>query len=176
MHLQSRRLMAQFAGRIAPGVTVLDIGSRDVNGTFREYFREHKYIGLDITEGPNVDVVAGEYEYPFENDSIPVIVSGSTLEHVRKPWAWMREVARILAPSGQLCIIVPYQHPYHEHPVDCWRVYPEGLKALFEDAGLIPIRLEMHDGTDGGYHPILQERLVFHNSDGFCDTLGVATK
>jgi len=25
--------------------------------------------------------------------------------------------------------------PYHEAPVDCWRAYPEGIKALFEDSG-----------------------------------------
>ncbi len=26
--------------------------------------------------------------------------------------------------------------PYHEAPVDCWRIYPEGMKALYEEAGL----------------------------------------
>jgi hypothetical protein len=32
--------------------------------------------------------------------------------------------------------IAPVSWPYHEAPVDCWRMYPDGLCALYEDAGL----------------------------------------
>lgn len=32
--------------------------------------------------------------------------------------------------------INPVSWPYHEAPVDCWRVYPEGMRALYEEAGL----------------------------------------
>lgn len=176
MHPQSERLMQSFASTVPAGATVVDVGSRDVNGNFREMFASQRYIGIDIQPGANVDVVVSEYQYPFASNSIPFVVSGSTLEHVRKTWLWMREVARILKPGGRLCVIVPYEHPYHEHPIDCWRVYPEGLKALFDDAGLTPLEVRMCDGTDGGWHPVLQERLVYHNTDGMCDTLGIATK
>lgn len=183
MHLQSRRLMTNFAQGVqvlfAPDVRVLDVGSRDVNGTFREYFPTQRYLGIDIEAGPNVDVVVEEYSYPFADGSFPVIVSGSCLEHVRKPWLWMREVSRLLAPGGRLCVIAPFMHPYHEHPVDCWRIYPDGMRALMEDSGLTVLEATAHDdtaGVDGGFHPILQERIIYHNSEGFCDTLGIATK
>jgi hypothetical protein len=33
-------------------------------------------------------------------------------------------------------MIIPASWPYHEAPVDCWRAYPEGMRALCEDAAL----------------------------------------
>ena len=32
--------------------------------------------------------------------------------------------------------INPVSWVYHEAPVDCWRMFPEGMKALYEDASL----------------------------------------
>ena len=32
--------------------------------------------------------------------------------------------------------ITPLNWGYHPEPVDCWRAYPEGLRAVYEDAGL----------------------------------------
>ena len=36
---------------------VLDIGSLDINGNNRFLFENYEYIGLDIGEGNNVDIV-----------------------------------------------------------------------------------------------------------------------
>jgi hypothetical protein len=40
-------------------VRVLDVGSYDVNGSYRHLFDKSKYhyTGLDMEEGPNVDIV-----------------------------------------------------------------------------------------------------------------------
>jgi hypothetical protein len=32
--------------------------------------------------------------------------------------------------------ICPVSWGYHEAPIDCWRMYPAGLRALYEHAGL----------------------------------------
>lgn len=175
MHGQTKSLMASFSQTIPKDATVLDVGSCDVNGTFREFFPENPYIGIDIVEGPNVDIIVPPYDYPFPNNHFDVIISGSTLEHVRHPWRWMKEIARILKSGGKLFVIAPYAHPYHEHPVDCWRIYPEGMRALFEEAELKTIYCEMNDGSYLGEHPILG-RIDAYPDDKFCDTLGIATK
>ena len=39
-------------------------------------------------------------------------------------------------PGGLIITINPVSWPYHEAPVDCWRAYPEGMMALYEDSGL----------------------------------------
>lgn len=175
MHSQSNALMQMFARDVPAGSKVLDVGSRDVNGTFKDFFKHCEYTGIDIEEGKNVDIVVEPYSYPFEDESFPYIISGSTLEHVVHPWRWIREVGRLLQKGGKLCVIVPYNHPYHEHPVDCWRIFPDGMKALFEEAGLTTVLAKMYDGTDGGVHPILGQ-IIIQNGDGFCDTLAIATK
>jgi hypothetical protein len=48
----------------------------------------------------------------------------------------MGELARICKTGGTIITINPVSWPYHEAPVDCWRAYPEGMKALYEDSSL----------------------------------------
>ena len=48
----------------------------------------------------------------------------------------MREVARVCKAGGIVITINPVSWPYHEAPIDCWRAYPEGMKALYEDSKL----------------------------------------
>lgn len=124
-------------------LNVCDVGSYDVNGTFKPLFVGHRYIGLDIVEGPNVDIVSKElYHYPFDDESFDIVVSGSTLEHVKDMFSWIKELARIVKKQGFICITCPSIHRNrHPHPVDCWRIYPDGMIYLLGDvAGLEVLR------------------------------------
>lgn len=126
------------------GLSVCDIGSCDVNGSFKPLFGRHKYLGLDIVDGPNVDVVSEDlYKYPFENETFDVIVSGSTVEHVKDIFKWIVELKRILKKNGLICIIAPSVFRMnHPHPVDCWRIYPDGMRFLLEEiAGLEVLKI-----------------------------------
>jgi len=38
--------------------------------------------------------------------------------------------------GGHVITIVPVSWNFHEAPIDCWRIYPEGMRALYEEAGL----------------------------------------
>jgi len=42
---------------------VLEVGSLNINGTVRDFFDAEEYIGIDIGEGPGVDVVSGGHKY-----------------------------------------------------------------------------------------------------------------
>ncbi|NIP82962.1 MAG: hypothetical protein GWM90_28535 [Gemmatimonadetes bacterium] len=64
------------------------------------------------------------------------MLASSVLEHVPRIWVWIHELARICRPGGHVVIINPVSWHYHEAPVDCWRMYPAGARALFEEAGL----------------------------------------
>lgn len=60
--------------------SVLDVGSMDINGNNRIFFDNCNYVGLDIGEGKNVDVVCPIHEalFLFEFDTI---ISTEMLEH-----------------------------------------------------------------------------------------------
>jgi len=154
LHLSSTNLMRHFIAKYANGqpgsrpLSVLDIGSLDVNGSYRDLFPPpaYSYRGLDIVPGKNVDVVAqGPYNYASIADgSIDIIVSGQALEHVQAMWVWVLELKRILRPNGLMCIIAPASFAEHKHPVDCWRIRRDGMEFLLgEHAGLTVLEARM---------------------------------
>ncbi len=79
-----------------------------------------------------------EYDYPIENETFDIVFSAQVMEHVKNIWKWMDELKRITKPGGLIIIIAPTSWPYHTAPevVDCWRIYPDGMKALMEEKGL----------------------------------------
>lgn len=45
------------------GKSVLDVGSLDINGNNRWIFTDCEYVGIDLGEGDNVDVVCRAKDY-----------------------------------------------------------------------------------------------------------------
>lgn len=134
MHKSSYEEMKRFRDTyILPGtyLRVLDVGSIDVNGSYRELFREWEYTGLDLTPGPNVDVVAkNPYHWPLIGHSFDVLVSGQCMEHVKDLHAWVTQCSLMLKPGGLICLIAPWKFKQHRYPVDCWRILPDGMAYL----------------------------------------------
>ena len=122
------------------GQRVLDVGAYDVNGTFRPLVQSHgwRYTGLDVAAGPNVDVVtANPYSFPFDDDTFDIVISGSTMEHVKAFWLWLPELVRVLRPGGYLAIHTHWKFMEHRYPVDCWRIMPDGMKFLFDSTNVL---------------------------------------
>jgi SAM-dependent methyltransferase len=76
------------------------------------------------------------YTYPVPDDSFDIICSANVIEHIPMIWLWMKELRRICKPGGYVITVNPVSWPFHEAPVDCWRIYPDGMRALYEDSGL----------------------------------------
>jgi SAM-dependent methyltransferase len=122
---------------------VLDLGSRVVGGqkdlgSYRSFFTnpKWKYTGADVEKGDNVDVVIEAYKFPFKDGEFDVVISGQTIEHMEYPWEWFREMARVLKNGGLCCIIAPAVWREHRYPIDTYRYYPDGMKALAKYCGL----------------------------------------
>lgn len=118
---------------------VIDIGSYDVNGSYKQFFSRPawRYRGVDLTPGPNVDVVlTSPYRLPFPSHSVDVVVSGQAFEHVEYFWLTWLEMARVLRPGGLIFLLAPSRGPEHRYPQDCWRFYPDGYRALAKYAAL----------------------------------------
>jgi SAM-dependent methyltransferase len=139
MHAEALEIMRQIlTGRTEPGQTVLDVGSYDVNGTLRPLCASLGlvYTGLDMSAGPNVDVVASDpYRYPFDDNTFDNVISSSTMEHVPLIWRWVPELVRVLKPRGLLAITTHMSWELHRYPLDCWRIMPDGFVTLFNETG-----------------------------------------
>jgi len=81
------------------GVSVLDIGSLDINGNNRFLFEDYTYVGVDLGAGPNVDVVCRGHEH---SSSIPYDVSISTecLEHDEYWQLTLQNMYKLTRPGG----------------------------------------------------------------------------
>ena len=158
MHLSSYDAMSRFvADHLEPRkgrrLEILDIGSQDVNGSYRPLFDDPawRYAGADMVAGKNVDIVLRDvYSWrALKSASFDVMVSGQTLEHVEYPWMTVMEIARVLKPAGICCLIAPSAGPEHRYPLDCWRWYADGAQALARYADLDVVEAyTFHDETD----------------------------
>lgn len=119
---------------------VLEIGSFDVNGSIRPAFadtaRFHSYIGLDMRDGPGVDIKAKGDSLPFEDGRFDVIVTCEMLEHDDRFWTTLRECWRVLRPGGHIVITTRgILFPRHDYPSDYWRFTIDGLRSVLQWAG-----------------------------------------
>ncbi|MCH5250044.1 MAG: methyltransferase domain-containing protein [Lachnospiraceae bacterium] len=143
MHKSSMARMEWFVNNYFTDkkhVKVLDIGSFAVNGSYRELFdgKNVDYVGLDVVEGPNVDLVADDpYSWEFiEDESFDYIISGQAFEHIEYPWLTMEQIYKKLKMGGIICIIAPNSGNEHKAPLDCYRYFADGFAALAQWAGL----------------------------------------
>ena len=60
---------------------ILEIGSYEVNGSIRNFFGGSKYLGIDLTNGPGVDLVMSGENITELNQKFNVIISSESFEH-----------------------------------------------------------------------------------------------
>jgi SAM-dependent methyltransferase len=150
-------LMDLVEGHRAPPGRLLDIGCD--TGTLLVHARERGWTvqGVEVNEPlarqvsaeRQVPVAAGTLEQAgFADASFDVVVFNQVLEHVTDPSAFLREVVRILAPGGVVCVGVPcFSSPipvllkrerwYALLPSEhVWQFGPRTLPRLLREAGL----------------------------------------
>jgi SAM-dependent methyltransferase len=60
---------------------VLELGSLNINGTVRDFFNDCDYLGIDVGDGPGVDLVCRGENYPGNAKSFDVVISCEMMEH-----------------------------------------------------------------------------------------------
>jgi SAM-dependent methyltransferase len=155
MHKNSQLLFAKYASNFfRPGMRVLEIGPDKFPSTFQAIMKDKSltWDTLDLYESEKLTYCSkSQYSFPIADNAYDIILSAQVLEHVRKIWLWTKELSRICKVGGVVITINPVSWPYHEAPVDCWRVYPEGMRALYEDASLEVIESKWESLEARGY-------------------------
>ena len=104
MHPTSMATMKKFVEdyNLKDNCVVMDIGSYDTNGSYRELFvgSSTVYIGVDIIPGPNVDMIIDSVEWHTLTLDIDAIISGQTLEHVEHVPKLLEQIKERLKPGG----------------------------------------------------------------------------
>lgn len=143
MHPDSTLIAGNFKAKYESffiGKKLLEVGSQDINGSYRNIFQDYEYLGLDILPGPGVDIVSAVHDvFPFDVPCFDIVLSGQTLEHCERPWNTVKEISRVMKPGAICLLIAPWRFHVHKDgrcPLDCWRILEDGMRVLMTDAGL----------------------------------------
>lgn len=126
---------------LVTGRSVIEVGSYDVNGSVRPGIEAHgpsSYLGVDITPGPRVDLVADVTTLPgMFPDGFDVVVSTEMLEHVVDWRASIVALALLVKRGGVLAVSTRSPgFPYHPYPIDTWRWPVEQMRDILTTLGL----------------------------------------
>lgn len=100
MHIEAYDWFHSEVALLAPR-RVVEIGSKNINGSLRSLFASLPYIGVDVRAGRDVDVVASGTDFvpPWAPDTV---LCAEVLEHVDDPTGHdiCQNILRMLAPRG----------------------------------------------------------------------------
>ena len=101
MHAAAFKFVSQF--RTHDTIDVIEIGSRDVNGTIRGLFPSARWIGLDMIDGPCVDVVCDAATYTAKKP-VDLVICCEVFEHTEQWYTLVGKAYEWLKPGGLLLV------------------------------------------------------------------------
>lgn len=146
---RSRRLRSlcdlQFAGiRQAltrfprtPRTKVLDFGAG--TSPYRDVLPPH---GLYFTLDPHLPEADFRGFADVRDLHFDLILAAEVLEHVEDPLTTLKSLAGLLSENGEIWVTVPFIAREHPAPDDFTRWTAQGLRRLFENAGLEILELQ----------------------------------
>lgn len=123
-----------------PFKDILDVGSRDINGSIRSILEENKLLGdstltgIDMIEGKNVDMVLNAHDLlkQFRPESFDLVTCCETLEHDNMFWITVKNMRRLVKPGGYLLITTPGIYFFrHDFPSDYYRFTDSVFQEIF---------------------------------------------
>ncbi|HWH83126.1 MAG TPA: class I SAM-dependent methyltransferase [Burkholderiaceae bacterium] len=136
---------AQLPARARGRLLDLGCGSAPLYGLYAPLVDE--VVTVDWQGGAHVDLEADlARPLPFPDSRFDTIVLSDVLEHVSEPALLWREMARVLAPGGEILMNVPFYYSIHAHPHDYYRYTNFALERFAVMNGLQVLRLDALGG------------------------------
>jgi SAM-dependent methyltransferase len=79
---------------------VLGVGTFDVCGTEEDFFEDCDYSGLDLADGPGVDIACPAQDYDAPDETYDTIISCECFEHNPFYKETIQNIVRLLKPGG----------------------------------------------------------------------------
>ena len=138
---QALSAYAASPGAKTSGLRVLEFGSLDINGSVRSLFGEltaagGSYLGIDVQEGPGVDLVADASVYE-DGTRYDIVVCAEVFEHTAL-WPKIIKNAHSLLVDGGAFIATmagegrPPHSAIDEKPIRDWEYYKNVTKDMLE--------------------------------------------
>jgi glycosyltransferase involved in cell wall biosynthesis/ubiquinone/menaquinone biosynthesis C-methylase UbiE len=134
--------------------TLLDIGCGQM--PYRNYILNSqplvkRILGLDFDQGKYAalrkpDITWNGRSIPLDDGSIDCAMATEVLEHCHNPLTVLKEIHRVLKPSGIFFFTVPFLWPVHDAPHDHYRYTPFAMQKLLSDAGFEDVQVEALGG------------------------------
>ena len=80
----------------------MEIGSLNINGTVRIFFDNCYYVGLDVAEGKDVDVICEGQKFDAPTESFDVAISCECFEHNPEWVDTFKNMYRLVRPGGMI--------------------------------------------------------------------------
>jgi SAM-dependent methyltransferase len=115
MHVEAHEWVERFANNRK--LEAIEFGAKDINGSIQPLFPKAKWTGVDIADGPRVDVVAdaATYEHPVQAD---LIVSCEVFEHAPGWRDIINNSFRLLKSGGEAIFTCAGRHRPPHSAVD----------------------------------------------------------
>ena len=129
------KFVAKHVDKDGEHIRVLEVGCLYDGQNLRDLMPSgSEYIGTDMREGPNVDLVINAHDLVehFGEESFDLVMCFDTFEHDDKFWVSWENMKAVLKSGGSMLLGVPGRNcPYHSHPKDYWRFTPDAFEDFF---------------------------------------------
>ncbi|MDP8982786.1 MAG: class I SAM-dependent methyltransferase [Acidobacteriota bacterium] len=155
--------MHELLRSLATGSMVLDLGC--AGGSFDSRYLASTVVRFDLerpSPRPSNFVQGDAAKLPFAEDSFKLVISNHSLEHVENLAGTIKEIGRVLEPSGALYVAVPDAATVTDK-LYRWLARGGGHVNPFYSAPLLAMRIEQATGFEHRATRIICTSLSFLN-------------
>ena len=145
-----KKSLGKLIRDLPPNGRGLNIGAGDT-------IFDNKILNLDLHKKEGIDLVGSVEKIPTEDSKFDLLICQEVLEHVENPHLALREMYRVLKPSGKLFLQVPFIIGYHPCPNDYWRFTDDGLKYIVKINKFEILKVGETVGSATGFYRISVE-------------------